>query len=141
MAKVDTEKLEARYLKARDKWRAHQKSEREKRKKKKAREDTERKIIAGEFVLSLVEKGDFNRQRFMTLLDDYLSDDRQRQLFDLKPIAEKTAIESQTNKKQTADAKQKRGSRASSHRPSTKQEQQDKSDSQTSPIDESSSES
>lgn len=85
MAKVDADKLKARYEKARQDWQAHQKHEREKRKKRKAREDRERQIVAGEFVLSLLDSGEYDRQRFMARLDTYLSDNHRRALFDLPP--------------------------------------------------------
>lgn len=59
MPKVDVDKLKSRYEKARQDWQAHQKREREQRKKQKAKADTERKIIAGEMLLSLVESGEW----------------------------------------------------------------------------------
>ena len=85
MAKVDSDKLKARYEKARQDWQAHQKRERERRKKLRARDDTERKIVAGEFVLSLLDSGEYDRNRFMSRLDTYLSDNRRRALFGLPP--------------------------------------------------------
>ena len=47
MAKVDGGKLKERYEKARADYQEHLKRERAKRKKEKARNDTERKIVAG----------------------------------------------------------------------------------------------
>jgi len=44
MAKVDGDKLKARYEKARAEYQEHQKRERQKRRKLKAKQDTERKL-------------------------------------------------------------------------------------------------
>ena len=88
MAKVDGEKLRERYEKARVDYREHLKQERARRKKKKVRDDTERKIVVGEMVLSLIESGEWPRERIMARLDTYLSDNRQRALFDLPPYDE-----------------------------------------------------
>ena len=71
MAKVDAGKLKARYEKAREEWQAHQKRERARHKRQKARDDTERKIVAGEFVLSLLDSGEYDRERFMIRLDAF----------------------------------------------------------------------
>ena len=73
MAKVDGDKLKARYEKARAEYQEHQKRERQKRRKLKAEQDTERKLVAGEFVLFLLENGEYDRNRFMTRLDRYLT--------------------------------------------------------------------
>lgn len=86
MAKVDAEKLKARYDKARAEYLAHQKRERDKRRKQKVREDTERKIVAGELLLSLVESGEWPRDRFLARLDTTLTDNRRRALFELPPL-------------------------------------------------------
>ena len=83
MAKVDGDKLKARYEKARAEYQEHQKRERQKRRKLKAEQDTERKLVAGEFVLFLLENGEYDRHRFMTRLDKYLDDNRRRSLFGL----------------------------------------------------------
>lgn len=45
-----------------------------------AKADVERKIVAGEFVLSLLDSGEYDRQRFMSRLDTYLRDNRGRAL-------------------------------------------------------------
>lgn len=99
MAKVDADKLKARYEKARQDWQAHQKRERERRKKQRVREDTERKIVAGEFVLSLLDSGEYDSARFMSRLDTYLDDTRRRALFGLPPRDEapQTAAQDATN--------------------------------------------
>ena len=88
MAKVDGDKLKERYEKARAEYQEHQKRERQKRRKLKAKQDTERKIVAGEFVLFLLENGEYDRHRFMTRLDRYLDDNRRRSLFGLSEIGE-----------------------------------------------------
>ena len=83
MAKADGEKIKERYEKARADFQAHQKRERAKRKKLKAQADTERKLVAGEFVLFLLENGEYDRERFMTRLDKYLDDNHRRLFFGL----------------------------------------------------------
>lgn len=85
MAKLTGEKLKERYEKIRAEYQEHQKRERQKRRQLKAKENTERKIVAGEFVLFLLENGEYDRERFMTRLDRYLDDDRRRSLFGLEP--------------------------------------------------------
>ena len=95
MVKIDGDKLKERYEKARTEYQEHLKRERAKRKKLKAREDTERKIVVGEIVLSLVESGEWPRERIMARLDTYLSDNRQRALFDLPPRDETPETETQ----------------------------------------------
>ena len=62
------EKIKERYEKARADYQAHQKRERAQHKKLKAQADTERKLVAGEFVLFLLENGEYDRERFMTRL-------------------------------------------------------------------------
>ena len=88
MAKVDGDKIKERYEKARAEYQEHQKRERLKRRKLKAKEATERKIVAGEFVLFLLENGEYDRDRFMTRLDKYLDDNRRRSLFGLSALDE-----------------------------------------------------
>lgn len=84
MATVDGDKLKARYEKVRAEYQEHQKRERQKRRKLKEKENTERKIVAGEFVLFLLDNGEYDRDRFMTRLDKYLDDNRRRALFGLE---------------------------------------------------------
>lgn len=90
MAKVNGDKIKARYEKARAEYQEHQKRERQKRRKLKTEQDTERKIIAGEFVLFLLENGEYDRNRFMAHLDKYLDDNRRRSLFGLETRDETT---------------------------------------------------
>ena len=85
MAKVDGDKIKEKYEKARADYQEHQKRERQKRKKLRAKEATERKMVAGEFVLYLLENGEYDRDRFMARLDQYLDNDRRRFLFGLEP--------------------------------------------------------
>ena len=84
MAKVDGDKIKERYEKALAEFQEHQKLERQKRRKIRAKENTERKIVAGEFVLFLLDNGEYDRERFMTRLDKYLDDDRRRSFFGLE---------------------------------------------------------
>ena len=88
MAKVDAEKLKERYERARSEWQNHLKRERTQRRKKKAKDDTERKIVAGELLLSLVESGEWPRERFLARLDATLTDNKRRELFDLPLLSD-----------------------------------------------------
>ena len=72
MAKVDGEKIKERYEKARADYQAHQK----------------RELVAGEFVLFLLENGEYDRERFMTRLDKYLDDNHRRLLFGFPTLDE-----------------------------------------------------
>ena len=94
MAKVDTDKIKERYLKARSEWQGHLKRERVQRRKQKTKEDTERKIVAGELLLSLVDSGEWPRERFLSRLDTILTDNRKRELFGLSPVNERTNVPS-----------------------------------------------
>ncbi len=85
MAKPDGDKLKARYEKIRAEYQEHQRREQQKRRKLREKENTERKIVAGEFVLFLLDNGEYDRERFMTRMDKYLDDDRRRSLFGLEP--------------------------------------------------------
>jgi len=86
MTKVDATKLKERYEKARSEWQDHLKRERTQRRKQKSKDDTERKIVAGELLLSLVESGEWPRERFLARLDATLMDNKRRELFDLPPL-------------------------------------------------------
>ena len=88
MAKVDAAKLKERYEKARGEWQDHLKRERTQRRKQKAKDDTERKIVAGELLLSLVESGEWPRERFLARLDATLTDNKRRELFELPPLVD-----------------------------------------------------
>ena len=85
MAKMDGDKIKEKYEKVRAEYQEHQKRERQRKKKLRAKEATERKMVAGEFVLYLLENGEYDRDRFMARLDQYLDNDRRRSLFGLEP--------------------------------------------------------
>ena len=94
MAKVDADKIKERYLKARSEWQEQLKRERVQRRKQKAKEDTERKIVAGELLLSLVDSGEWPRERFLSRLDTILTDNKKRELFGLSPVSETVNVSS-----------------------------------------------
>ena len=94
MAKVNTDKIKERYLKARSEWQEQLKRERVQRRKQKAKEDTERKIVAGELLLSLVDSGEWPRERFLSRLDTILTDNKKRELFGLSPVSETVNVSS-----------------------------------------------
>ena len=94
MAKVNADKIKERYLKARSEWQEQLKRERVQRRKQKAKEDMERKIVAGELLLSLVDNGEWPRERFLSRLDTILTDNRKRELFGLSPIDKASNVSS-----------------------------------------------
>lgn len=96
MARVSDEKLKARLLKARTAWRAAQKRQQEKRKKREA----VRMRQIGRIVLEMVEAGAYPRDEFMAGMDRYLSDPDERQLFGLPPReAEAVVVVKQARKR------------------------------------------
>ena len=94
MAKVDADKIKERYLKARSEWQEQLKRERVQRRKQKAKDDMERKIVAGELLLSLVDNGEWPRERFLSRLDTILTDNKKRELFGLSPLDEASNLSS-----------------------------------------------
>ena len=52
------------------------------------KDDTRRKILLGSFLLKRFESDANEKQRVMTQLDSYLTENRDRQLFDLPMIEE-----------------------------------------------------
>ena len=83
MAKADAERIRDRYEKAKTAWDQHQKKARAKRRREKDQADAQRKTLAGELLLHLVDTNQYQRSAFLAQLDAYLTDDRQRALFDL----------------------------------------------------------
>lgn len=65
-----------------------QKQALESREKAKAREqerkdDTRRKILLGSFLLTKMNKDDFEKQKILAEINEYLTEDRDRKLFNL----------------------------------------------------------
>ena len=96
MARTTGERLKERYEKVRADYLKHQQRERQKRRRLKSKEAIERKLVAGEFVLYLLENGEYDRERFMTRLDKYLDDNRRRSLFGLE-LSEEAPTTTETN--------------------------------------------
>lgn len=53
------------------------------------KDDTRRKILLGSFLLKQISNDDSEKQRVMSQLNQYLTENRDRQLFDLPLIEEK----------------------------------------------------
>ncbi len=53
------------------------------------KDDTRRKILLGSFLLKQISNDDSEKQRIMSQLNQYLTENRDRQLFDLPLIEEK----------------------------------------------------
>ena len=53
------------------------------------KDDTRRKILLGSFLLKQISNDDSEKQRIMSQLNQYLTENRDRQLFDLPLLEEK----------------------------------------------------
>ena len=83
MAKVDEASLIEQFNKAKKALDKFRKEERARQRCEKAQADARRKAIVGEMVLDYVQTNPHEHERLMARLDDYLTDDRDRTLFDL----------------------------------------------------------
>ena len=63
--------------------------EKTKQKEQERKDDTRRKILLGSFLLKQISNDDSEKQRIMSQLNQYLTENRDRQLFDLPLIEEK----------------------------------------------------
>lgn len=65
--------------------------ERTRQKEQTRKDDTRRKVLAGSYVLSLAEKDPQNKQKLMDGLNQYLTEERDRKLFNLAKTETKQA--------------------------------------------------
>ena len=88
MPKVDDEVLRQRFLKAKEAWDERQKANRARQRREKALADARRKTVIGEMVLAHVQDKPHECERLMKNLNAYLTDAKDRALFDLGPKPE-----------------------------------------------------
>ncbi len=55
--------------------------------KKKRQEETRRKILLGSAVLSRIKKGEWPEDKMLAMMNEYLTKDRDRELFSLGPVS------------------------------------------------------
>lgn len=54
------------------------------------KDDTRRKILLGSYFIKKMNENDANKKKILTVMDEYLTEDRDRKLFDLPPLQKKT---------------------------------------------------
>ena len=62
--------------------------EKTKQKEQERKDDTRRKILLGSYLIKKIQSNEANKDKVLAELDDYLTEDRDRQLFNLPPINE-----------------------------------------------------
>ena len=92
MANIDTviAELETKLKQAKAKKQQTEALKRTLEQKRKRTEDTRRKVLVGAILLAKVERGEWPKERLLTLLVGELTRDDDRALFDLSPIESKS---------------------------------------------------
>ena len=62
--------------------------ERTKKKEQERKDDTRRKILLGSYLIKKMQANEANKEKILAELNEYLTEDRDRQLFDLPNIEE-----------------------------------------------------
>ena len=83
MAKADSDKIRERYEKAKATYEEDQRKQRAKRRHEKVQADARRETLIGKMVLHHVQTNPHQHDRLMTQLDAFLTDAKDRALFDL----------------------------------------------------------
>ena len=83
MAKADSGKIRERYEKAKTAYEEDQRKQRAKRRREKVQTDARRETLIGKMVLHHVQANPHQHDRLMTQLDAFLTDAKDRALFDL----------------------------------------------------------
>ena len=83
MAKADSDKIRERYEKAKAAYEEDQRKQRAKRRREKVQADARRESLIGKMVLHHVQANPHQHDRLMTQLDTFLTDAKDRALFDL----------------------------------------------------------
>ena len=60
--------------------------ERTKKKEQKRKDDTRRKILLGSYLIKKMQANEANKEKILAELNEYLTENRDRQLFDLPDI-------------------------------------------------------
>ena len=83
MAKADSDKIRERYEKAKAAYEEDQRKQRAKRHREKVQADARREALIGKMVLHHAQANPHQHNRLMTQLDAFLTDAKDRALFDL----------------------------------------------------------
>jgi len=84
--KIEAQLEKLKQLKARKQ--AIEAREKSKQKEQERKDDTRRKILLGSYVIKKMQSNEANKAKVLAELDDYLTEDRDRKLFNLPPINE-----------------------------------------------------
>ena len=84
--KIEAQLEKLKQLKARKQ--AIEARERSKQKEQERKDDTRRKILLGSYLIKKMQSNEANKEKILAELNEYLTEDRDRQLFDLPPINE-----------------------------------------------------
>lgn len=86
--KIEAQLEKLKQLKARKQ--AIEAREKSKQKEQERKDDTRRKILLGSYLIKKMQANEANKEKILTDLNEYLTEDRDRKLFDLTPLNEKT---------------------------------------------------
>ena len=84
--KIEAQLEKLKQLKARKQ--AIEAREKSKQKEQERKDDTRRKILLGSYLIKKMQSNEANKEKILAELNEYLTEDRDRQLFDLPPINE-----------------------------------------------------
>ena len=84
--KIEAQLEKLKQLKARKQ--AIEARERSKQKEQERKDDTRRKILLGSYLIKKMQSNEANKEKIIAELNEYLTEDRDRQLFDLPNIEE-----------------------------------------------------
>ena len=84
--KIEAQLEKLKQLKARKQ--AIEARERSKQKEQERKDDTRRKILLGSYLIKKMQSNEANKEKILMELNEYLTENRDRQLFDLPPINE-----------------------------------------------------
>ena len=82
--KIEAQLEKLKQLKARKQ--AIEARERSKQKEQERKDDTRRKILLGSYLIKKMQSNEANKEKILTELNEYLTENRDRQLFDLPNI-------------------------------------------------------
>ena len=86
--KIEAQLEKLKQLKARKQ--AIEAREKSKQKEQERKDETRRKILLGSYLIKKMQANEANKEKILTDLNEYLTEDRDRKLFDLTPLNEKT---------------------------------------------------
>lgn len=86
--KIEAQLEKLKQLKARKQ--AIEAREKSKQKEQERKDDTRRKILLGSYLIKKMQANEANKNKVLADLNEYLTEDRDRQLFDLPPLQKKT---------------------------------------------------